>query len=266
MPRQALRLVVVFVVLLLVLLLLARSARDCSSFSQLSLVLAPVGLRHRDAVEPDRAADQDAVTDVPGVLPVGAEEPDVGRTGQRRTARARRARSRAAPARSRCGAPGTAPSGRRGSVSCARALDPMNVKRQASTTTAQPVRAGQRVESTPMSEAGGGRRVWDLTGYQWTVVFAAWLGWGFDVFDGLLFNFVAPNCVPTLLGLPIGLWSGVPFWSSFGTGRYSSRWRRQTCRRFPRPRRRTRSARFRRYSHRRGFRARSPRPRSPLSM
>ena len=57
-----------------------------------------------------------------------------------------------------------------------------------------------------------------LTGYQWTVVFAAWLGWGFDVFDGLLFNFVAPNCIPTLLGLPIGsaeargatlFWTGV---------------------------------------------------------
>jgi MFS family permease len=44
----------------------------------------------------------------------------------------------------------------------------------------------------------------DMNGYQWTVLFAAWLGWGFDVFDGLLFNFVAPNCVPTLLGLTIG--------------------------------------------------------------
>ncbi len=44
----------------------------------------------------------------------------------------------------------------------------------------------------------------DMTGYQWTVLFAAWLGWGFDVFDGLLFNFVAPNCVPTLLHLPLG--------------------------------------------------------------
>jgi len=44
----------------------------------------------------------------------------------------------------------------------------------------------------------------DMTGYQWTVLFAAWLGWGFDIFDGLLFNFVAPNCVPTLLGLTIG--------------------------------------------------------------
>lgn len=43
-----------------------------------------------------------------------------------------------------------------------------------------------------------------MTGYQWTVLFAAWLGWGFDVFDGLLFNYVAPNCVPTLLGLKIG--------------------------------------------------------------
>lgn len=43
-----------------------------------------------------------------------------------------------------------------------------------------------------------------MNGYQWTVLFAAWLGWGFDVFDGLLFNFVAPNCVPTLLGIPLG--------------------------------------------------------------
>ena len=43
-----------------------------------------------------------------------------------------------------------------------------------------------------------------MTGYQWTVLFAAWLGWGFDIFDGLLFNYVAPNCVPTLLGLTIG--------------------------------------------------------------
>jgi MFS family permease len=44
----------------------------------------------------------------------------------------------------------------------------------------------------------------NFTRYQWTVLFAAWLGWGFDVFDGLLFNYVAPNCVPTLLGLTIG--------------------------------------------------------------
>jgi MFS family permease len=57
-----------------------------------------------------------------------------------------------------------------------------------------------------------------LSRYQWTVLFAAWLGWGFDIFDSLLFNFVAPNCVPTLLGIAIGsaeaksatfLWTGI---------------------------------------------------------
>ena len=44
----------------------------------------------------------------------------------------------------------------------------------------------------------------DMTVYQWAVLFAAWLGWGFDVFEVMLFNYVAPNCVPTLLGLEIG--------------------------------------------------------------
>jgi MFS family permease len=48
------------------------------------------------------------------------------------------------------------------------------------------------------------RTLLDMNAYQWTVLFAAWLGWGFDVFDGLLFNYVAPNCVPTLLNLPLG--------------------------------------------------------------
>jgi MFS family permease len=46
--------------------------------------------------------------------------------------------------------------------------------------------------------------MWGLTRYQWTVLFAAWLGWGFDIFDSLLFNFVAPNAIPTLLHLPLG--------------------------------------------------------------
>ncbi|HSC88462.1 MAG TPA: MFS transporter [Polyangiaceae bacterium] len=40
-----------------------------------------------------------------------------------------------------------------------------------------------------------------LSRYQWLVLFAAWLGWGFDIFDGLLFNFVAPICIPYLLRL-----------------------------------------------------------------
>ncbi|HZO22250.1 MAG TPA: MFS transporter [Steroidobacteraceae bacterium] len=43
-----------------------------------------------------------------------------------------------------------------------------------------------------------------FSGYHWLVIAAAWAGWGFDVFDALLFNFVAPNCVPALLHLPPG--------------------------------------------------------------
>ena len=43
-----------------------------------------------------------------------------------------------------------------------------------------------------------------FSGYHWLVIGAAWAGWGFDVFDALLFNFVAPNCVPVLLGLQPG--------------------------------------------------------------
>jgi MFS family permease len=43
-----------------------------------------------------------------------------------------------------------------------------------------------------------------MNAYQWTVLFAAWLGWGFDIFDSLLFNYVAPNAVPVLLGIPLG--------------------------------------------------------------
>src|SRR5712691_7633462 len=46
--------------------------------------------------------------------------------------------------------------------------------------------------------------VLDMDRYQWTVLFAAWLGWGFDIFDSLLFNYVAPTCVPVLLGIPFG--------------------------------------------------------------
>ncbi len=48
------------------------------------------------------------------------------------------------------------------------------------------------------------RTFFDLSAYQWTVVFAAWLGWGFDIFDSLLFNYVAPNCIPTLLHIAHG--------------------------------------------------------------
>src|SRR5438093_3235792 len=49
-----------------------------------------------------------------------------------------------------------------------------------------------------------GKVMWGMSRYQWLVFFAAWLGWGFDVCDGLLFNFVAPVCVPSLLGVVPG--------------------------------------------------------------
>ena len=52
-----------------------------------------------------------------------------------------------------------------------------------------------------------------MSGYQWMVLFAAWLGWGFDVFDGLLFNYVAPTCVPTLLHLPPSEFPSHSVWS-----------------------------------------------------
>jgi len=43
-----------------------------------------------------------------------------------------------------------------------------------------------------------------LSGYHWLVIAAGWAGWGFDVFDALLFNFVSPNCIPVLLHLARG--------------------------------------------------------------
>lgn len=54
------------------------------------------------------------------------------------------------------------------------------------------------------SRVAAGTTLLDMNAYQWTVLFAAWLGWGFDIFDSLLFNYVAPNCVPTLLRIPLG--------------------------------------------------------------
>ena len=59
-------------------------------------------------------------------------------------------------------------------------------------------------EGAAVASTGGRRTLLDMNAYQWTVLFAAWLGWGFDIFDSLLFNYVAPNAVPTLLGIPLG--------------------------------------------------------------
>ena len=48
------------------------------------------------------------------------------------------------------------------------------------------------------------RTVMGMNKAKWMILLVAWIGWGFDVFDGLLFIYVAPNCVPTLLHLQIG--------------------------------------------------------------
>lgn len=70
-------------------------------------------------------------------------------------------------------------------------------------------------ETAPSLSEGKPER---LTSYQRFVVFAAWLGLGFDLMDSLLFNFVAPICVPQLLGITpgtleaknaTGFWTGV---------------------------------------------------------
>jgi len=61
-----------------------------------------------------------------------------------------------------------------------------------------------RIEVEVVAHAPSRATLLDMDRYQWMVLFAAWLGWGFDIFDSLLFNFVAPTCVPVLLGIPFG--------------------------------------------------------------
>jgi MFS family permease len=76
------------------------------------------------------------------------------------------------------------------------------------------------VERGPLPDQAAGTSLLGLTRYHWLVLLAAWLGWGFDAFDALLFNYVAPNCVPTLLGLEIGsaeARQATPFWTGILT-------------------------------------------------
>jgi MFS family permease len=64
------------------------------------------------------------------------------------------------------------------------------------------------------------RCILGFTPYQWLVLFAAWLGWGFDVFDALLFNYVSRLCIPSLLGLSIdapGIQATVTLWTGIVT-------------------------------------------------
>ncbi len=51
---------------------------------------------------------------------------------------------------------------------------------------------------------GSRARLLGLSGYHWLVIAAGWAGWGFDVYDAVLFNFVAPECIPQLLKLAPG--------------------------------------------------------------
>ena len=54
--------------------------------------------------------------------------------------------------------------------------------------------------NSPSTRAG----FFGLSSYHWVVIAAGWAGWGFDVFDAVLFNFVAPSCIPVLLHLAPG--------------------------------------------------------------
>jgi MFS family permease len=80
------------------------------------------------------------------------------------------------------------------------------------------------LDSQPRSAAHG---LLGLSGYHWLVIAAGWAGWGFDVFDALLFNFVAPNCLPVLLHLPAGspaAHQAVAFWTGVITSMLLVTW------------------------------------------
>jgi MFS family permease len=56
------------------------------------------------------------------------------------------------------------------------------------------------VQTTPLTGSQG--NFLGLSGYHWLVIAAGWAGWGLDVYDAVLFNFVARSCIPALLHLP----------------------------------------------------------------
>ena len=57
---------------------------------------------------------------------------------------------------------------------------------------------GAAVQTGPLT--GSQAAFLGLSGYQWVVIAAGWAGWGFDVYDAVLFNFVARNCIPVVFG------------------------------------------------------------------
>ncbi len=61
------------------------------------------------------------------------------------------------------------------------------------------------------------KEIFGFNRYQWMVLFAAWLGWGFDIFDAILFNFVSRLCIPDLLGAEAGDPQNVTRWTGLLT-------------------------------------------------
>jgi MFS family permease len=40
-----------------------------------------------------------------------------------------------------------------------------------------------------------------LSKYHYLILISAWLGWTFDIYDGVIFSYAAPICIPQLLGI-----------------------------------------------------------------
>jgi len=61
---------------------------------------------------------------------------------------------------------------------------------------------GPTLQTAPLTASQA--RFLGLSGYHWLVIAAGWAGWGLDVYDAVLFNFVARSCIPALLHLAPG--------------------------------------------------------------
>eukprot|EP01027_Heterolobosea_sp_BB2_P004886 GEZU01007513.1.p1 GENE.GEZU01007513.1~~GEZU01007513.1.p1 ORF type:complete len:195 (+),score=22.00 GEZU01007513.1:371-955(+) len=66
------------------------------------------------------------------------------------------------------------------------------------------------------------KRYFGFTPYQCLVIFAAWLGWGFDQFDSLLMVYAAPTFVPYMLKIPADQTDQIKQSVSYWTAIFSS--------------------------------------------